>query len=318
MITQSLSSALAPWNPISANVCGFLPPAAVVVGLGVFIGSAPVGKLVGAESTSEIPCTLFLLPPAVFPMGAGSSRFNRILSSLLLPLPGPGLGFRPPTGRPGLGEFEGPGDSVRRPGLEIRGGEEDKVVGLDDEGGGALDPSQSYRLLCRCGLDSRSAGIFPGTGDPAAGVYPDAIEFLRITSTTIRPSCLFLPARPRPGAVGGPPTFELSISWISWIDGNVVPSHGGLTGWVSERIAACVRRRTSLASVIVSCSCRESDWGLDCVSAARRAEASAFPCELAYWRVRRFEIQRERGELTNLYQYTALPTSLGCPTPTSA
>jgi hypothetical protein len=72
------------------------------------------------------------LPPAVFPLpfddgvgadgtvGAGSSRFNRILSSLLLPLPGPGLGFRPPTGRPGLGDFEGPGDPVRRPGLAMR------------------------------------------------------------------------------------------------------------------------------------------------------------------------------------------------------
>ena len=124
MITQSLSSALAPWNPISANVCGFLPPAEAVVGLGVPIGGAPVGNAVGAESTSEYPCTL--LPPAVFPppfdgvctgctMGGGSARFNRILSSLLLPLPGPGLGFRPP-----LGEFESPGDSVRRPGLAMR------------------------------------------------------------------------------------------------------------------------------------------------------------------------------------------------------
>jgi len=217
MITQSLSSALAPWNPISANVCGFLPPDVVI---GVFSGGAPVGRLVGAESMSEIPCTLLLLPPVVFPpsfdddvgadgtIGAGSSRFNRILSSLLLPLPGPGLGFRPPTGRPGLGEFESPGDSVRRPGLAMRGGEEDKEVGLDDEAGGGLAPSQSYRLLCRCGLDSRSAGIFPGTGtgDAAAGVYPEASEFLRITSTTMRPSCLLLPARPRPGAVDDPPT----------------------------------------------------------------------------------------------------------------
>ena len=55
MITQSLSSALAPWNPISANVCGFLPPAEAVVGLGVSISGPPVGKAVGAESTREYP-----------------------------------------------------------------------------------------------------------------------------------------------------------------------------------------------------------------------------------------------------------------------
>ena len=218
MMTQSLSSALAPWNPISANVCAFLPPAEVVVGLGVPIGGAPVGKAVGAESTSENPCTLF--PPAVFPvsfdndvddgtMGAGSSRFNLSLSSLLLPLPGPGLGFRPPVGRPELVEFEGPGDSVRRPGLAMRGGEEDREVGLDDEAGGGLTPSQSYRLLCRCGLDSRNAGTLPDVDPttPVEGPYPAASEFLRITSTTIRPSCLLLPGRPGPGAMSGPPTF---------------------------------------------------------------------------------------------------------------
>ena len=82
---------------------------------------------------------------------------------------------------------------------------------------------------------------------PAPGpcAWCRTVEFFWMTSTTCRPS-----------SINGLGALQLSRS---------------------ERCFACVRLRTNFDSVIVSCSCLESDCRDGWDSAARRSTASVFP-----------------------------------------
>ena len=91
-------------------------------------------------------------------------------------------------------------------------------------------------------------GVVPAPA-PAGGPDPcawcHAVEFFRMTSTTCRPSSI--------DGLGATPLSR------------------------SERCFACVRFCTNFDSVIVSCSCLESDCGDGWDSAARRSTASVLP-----------------------------------------
>ena len=96
--------------------------------------------------------------------------------------------------------------------------------------------------------DGREDGRRPNastSGRPEPCAWYRAVEFFRMTSTTCRPSSI--------DGLGAPPLSR------------------------SERCFACVRFRTNFDSVMVSCSCLESDCGDGWDSAARRSTASVLP-----------------------------------------
>ena len=113
------------------------------------------------------------------------------------------------------------------------------AVAADVEDHGA--PVDSCLLLQFC--DGRRIGVLPPAPDPCTCFR--AVEFFRITSTTCQLSSS--------DGLGAQPL-----------------SH-------SKRCFACVRLRTSFDSVILSCSCLESDCGDGWDKAAKRSTASEFP-----------------------------------------
>jgi len=129
---HSLSSAFAPWNPISANVCGLLllfpPPVGTGVLVLVVVVAAGVGSttLVGgaAEETGKGLGVPVVVVDGVGGTAPGSFKFNLNFAAApaltaeglgLLALPVPtrraGLGSLPPTGAGGV--FRPGGLSVR-------------------------------------------------------------------------------------------------------------------------------------------------------------------------------------------------------------
>jgi hypothetical protein len=87
----------------------------------------------------------------------------------------------------------------------------------------------------------------------------------------------------------------------------------------SDRILACVRRRTSVALTCCSCSCREIGLGTGASSAARRCAASVLfsraACGVSEWQRDRVAFIDVSTGLTFRYHFLACSVSLGPPMP---